>query len=54
MAWPAHSCRCPLCREDTQRLWEEWRDATLDRAVREPATGPTDSWFAAFRKGERG
>lgn len=54
MAWPAHSCRCPLCREDAKRLWEEWHDATLDRGGPQPATRPTDSWFAAFRKGERG
>lgn len=38
MAWPATRCRCPQCREDTKRLWEEWRDATLDRVVQEPAT----------------
>lgn len=47
------TCRCPQCREDTKRVWEEWRDATLDRVAQEPPIRPTDSWFAAFRKGER-
>lgn len=53
-------CRCPQCREDTKRLWEKWREKHAPGPWPQPSwwdpkvLRPTDSWFAAFRKGERG
>lgn len=56
----AMTCRCPLCREDTKRLCEEWRDKHAPGPWPQPSwwnpkvLRSTESWFATFRKGERG